>query len=147
MCMRCEGHNWEAVRRHADLTIRVHGYLIQQVGGGEETGWTYTIGITESWSHPDLVVLEGPLDAQAQIIATLAGDVRDFGRVGPDTLESLDVELIPVHESHLATGLVAAWEDHQSRYAANGDFLQVRLGSAWHCHHDGGAGRRLDQPA
>ncbi len=145
MCMRCEGHSWEEIRRHADLTIRVHGYLIQQVSG-DDSDWTYTVGITESWSHPDLVVLEGDLDAQAKIIAALAGDVRDFGGVRPDTHESLDVELVPVHESHLATGLVAAWEDRHSRAATNGDFVQVRLGPAWYCHHRDGAARRLDQP-
>ncbi len=145
MCMKCDGRSWEEFRRHADLTIRVHGFVIQQVGG-DDLEWTYTIGLTESWAHPEFVCLEGGLDVQAKIVAALADDVRDHGRILPETLELLDVELTPVHESHLTNGLVAAWDDRYSKNAADGDFMQISLGPAWHCHQHVPVGRRLDQP-
>jgi len=131
MCMRCDGFSLEEFRRHVDLTIRVIGYLIQQVADDLTGEWTYTVGVSESWGRPDLLIVDGPLEVQAEVVAELITEVRDRGEIRPEVLKHLDVHLVPVHESHFAAGIVGIWEDRQSRAATAGDFLQIRLGPAW----------------
>jgi len=131
MCMRCNGYSLEEFRRHVDLTIRVNGYLIQQVADDLDGEWTYTLGVPESWGPPDLLIVDGPLEVQARLVTELITDVSDRGEIRPEVLEHLDIHLVPVHESHFASGIVGIWEDRQSRSATRGDFLQIRLGPAW----------------
>jgi len=144
--MRCDGYSLEEFRRHVDLTIRVNGYLIQQVADDPEE-WTYTVGVAESWGHPDLLIVDGPLEVQSRLVAELISDVRDHGEIRPELLDNLDLHLVPVHESHFASGIVGIWEDRQSRPATTGDFLQIQLGPVWLGPHGTGAGfTRMDQP-
>jgi len=146
--MRCDGYSLEEFRRHVDLTIRVNGYLIQQVADDlDDDEWTYTVGVADSWGHPDLLIVDGPLEVQSQLVAELVTDVRDHGQISPELLDDLDLSLVPVHESHFASGIVGIWEDHHSRAATNGDFLQIRFGPVWLCPHSSAAvSDRMDQP-
>ncbi|MEQ8839834.1 MAG: DUF4262 domain-containing protein [Acidimicrobiales bacterium] len=143
MCMRCDGYSWEEIERHTDLVIRVHGFTTVHVEG--PSPWTYTIGAYESWDQPELLVVDIEASIQKALVHAIAEDYADFGEVGHDTLDLLDVELAPVDESHFDDGLVAAWEGRYSLSAAAGDFVQVVPGRSW---FGGGAGRvrRLDRP-
>jgi len=148
MCLRCDGYSLEEFRRHVDLTIRVNGYLTQQVADDlDDEEWTYTVGVAESWGHPDLLIVDGPLEVQSQLVAYLVLDIRSHGRISPELLDDLDLTVVPVHESHFASGIVGIWEDRQSRDATNGDFLQIQLGPVWRGPRGDGAGlTRMDQP-
>ncbi len=127
--MKYSGFSWEEIERHTDLVIRVHGFMAQQVSGAERA-WTYTVGITESWDHPELLCVDGPGETQANLIGVTADDIEEFGAVRPATLESHDIELVPVEERHLRYGLVASWEARYQRSAATGDFLRIVLGTS-----------------
>lgn len=141
MCMRCDGYSWEEIDRHHDLVIRVHGYLIQQVD--DVKPWTYTVGITESWGRPELLMVDVEPEVQAMLIKAVADDHIDHGDVRPSTLDLLDVELVVVDERHFRNGMVATWEDRYSRSATTGDFLQVVPGPGWFCEHHAARVRRL----
>ncbi len=147
MCMVCDGFSFEEIDRQIDLTIQVNGFFIQQVGDGfdDPNLWSYTIGINESWDHADFVTVDMSADLQRDLIAALVDDVVDFGEVLVETLRLLDVELVPVHRSHLAEGMVAMWEVRNERRAEPGDFLQIVLGSTWYCAKHSTTGRRLDR--
>lgn len=132
MCMRCEGYSWEEIDRHNDLVIRVHGYLIQKVVDEDES-WTYTVGLDESWGHPDLVCVDIVQDVQVALIRALASEIAERGEIESQVLDDLDLELVTVDESHFADGMVGVWERRYDRRALTGDFLQIVPGPSWFC--------------
>lgn len=145
MCMRCEGYSDEEIERHQDLVIRVHGFMIQQVQ--DHPPWTYTVGIRESWTRPELLMVDIDAEVQAILILAVADDLAAHGDIRPDTLELLDVELATVDEAHFRDGMVGVWEDRYSMSARTGDFVQIVPGPSWFCERHAAAVRRLDHPA
>ena len=146
MCMRCDGYSWDEIDRHTDLMIRVHGYLMLHVGD-QAGSWTYTIGTIESWDQPELIVLDVEPELQAVLVHAVADDYVRHGEVRDDTLDMLDVELVPVDESHFTAGMVAAWEERYSMVPQAGDFVQIVPGSSWFCPAHAARVRRLDDAA
>lgn len=130
MCLRCEGYSWEEIDRHHDLAIRVHGYLIRQVVDGASP-WSYTVGLDESWGHPDLVCVDIAPDVQVALIGALVAEIAESGEIGARVLDDLDLELLVVDEEHFSDGMVAGWEGRHARRAVAGDFLQIVPGSSW----------------
>lgn len=143
MCMRCDGYSWEEIERHTDLVIRIHGFTTVHVESASP--WTYTIGAHESWDQPELLVIDIESSIQRALVAAVAEDYADFGEIRADTLDLLDVELVPVDESHFVDGLVAAWEGHYSLAATAGDFVQIVPGRSWCCDECVSRIRRLDE--
>jgi len=125
MCKRCDGYSWEEIERAEDLQIMVNGYLIIQVVDSPDNVWSYTIGLSESFDHPELICFDLDADIQHQMIRHLAEQVRHSGKIDEPTIGLGTVELIPVHRSHLATDLVASWTNRYERIAEHGEFLQV----------------------
>jgi hypothetical protein len=144
MCMRCDGYSWDEIERHTDLMIRVHGFTTVHVAAAAP--WTYTIGALESWDQPELLVVDIDPVVQQALVLAVVDDYADRGEIIPSTLELLDVELVPVDESHLVGGLVAGWEARYSMAATAGDFVQVVPGPSWFCA-ECDPPRRLDEPA
>ena len=144
MCMRCDGYSPEEVDRHTDLLIRVHGFMIQQVE--DDPPWTYTVGVSESWNRPELLIVDIDGATQARLVKAVADDYVRLGDIQPSTLEKLDVELIEVDEVHFRDGLVAQWEHRYSMSASTGDFLQIVPGPSWLCDRHVATVRRLDDP-
>lgn len=54
-----------------DLHIRVRGYSLVRVEADEP--WCYTIGLPESYGHPELVTHNLEMDAQVELIRAVAG--------------------------------------------------------------------------
>ena len=146
MCMRCEGYSAEEIERATDLTIITNGYLLLRVTD-EYNPWSYTVGLRESYDHPELVCVDTSIVRQDQMIRLLADEVADRGRIDDDVLRDADIELLVVDEVHLRDDLVVVWEERYDRSAQTGDFLQIRLGPSWYCEHHADAARRLDDPA
>ena len=147
MCMKCDGYSDEEIERHLDLVIRVHGYLIQQVTA-EPAPWTYTIGLRESFDHPELLCVDIEGGTQTTLIKELGDEVARERRIDATMLRELDLALLEVDESHLhRDDLVGGWEERYQRSALRGDFLQVAPGPSWFCECHAGLLRRLDRPA
>ncbi len=145
MCMRCDGCSDEEIERATDLTIITNGYLLLRVTD-EYNPWSYTVGLRESYGHPEFVCVDTSTARQQQLIRLLADEVADQGRIDDDVLRGADIELLVVDEVHLRDDLVVVWEERYDRSAQTGDFLQIRLGASWYCEHHADGARRLDDP-
>ena len=144
MCLRCDGYSEEQVRRALDLTILTHGFAIQQVDSHRP--WTYTIGLLEGFGHPELITVDLALDAQRELLAPLLSMITGTGALDPRWLTENEIEVVPVHEDHLASSLVAMWSDHYGRGPHIGTFLQVLPPASWLCAGHGHVLTRLDAP-
>lgn len=146
MCLRCDGYSEEEVERCLDLAIRVNGWTATQISDDGQQGWTYTLGMNEELDHPDLIIVDAPLDAQRRIIGWLADMVSDDG--GPDSgvLERNGIELLPVHPNQLTGGLIAQWSHRYQRFPEAGEFLQVVPPKHLFCACHAEQRRRLDTP-
>ena len=146
MCMRCERYSIEEIERATDLTIITNGYLLLRVTDVYNP-WSYTVGLRESYDHPEFVCVDIDTDCQQRLIKLLADQVATCGPIHDDMLRAADIELLVVDEAHLRDDLVVVWEKRYGRSAQTGDFLQIRLGPSWYCEHHANAARRLDDPA
>ncbi|MCP3937537.1 MAG: DUF4262 domain-containing protein [Actinomycetia bacterium] len=147
MCTRCDGYGFDDHKQKIDLTVRVHGFAIQQVAAeGRRPSWAYSVGLGESFDLPDLLCVDIEDETQASLISDIGSRVRSLGSYDESYLDHRDVELIPVHPSHLRGGLVAVWSDRYDRLPRAGEFLQVVPGPSWFCDCHAHSMRRLDSP-
>jgi len=144
MCLRCDGYSEDDVNRMVDLHIRVYGYHVTQVE--DRDPWCYTIGLEQSFGHPEVVTTTLKMSAQVELIQTVAAMLTGTGEIDHAQLGRLGIRLVPVHRGHLATGLVGGWEAFYARPATPGSFLQVLPPKNWLCPCHRNAVTRLDRP-
>lgn len=124
----------------------MNGWTATQISDDGERGWTYTLGMNERLDHPDLIILDAPIDIQAKIVSWLADKVCDDGDLDERDLEGKGIELLPVHPGQLTGGLVAQWSHRYRRFPAAGEFLQVLPPKHLFCACHAEQRRRLDAP-
>jgi len=144
MCLLCDGYSEEDVMQHIDLAIRVHGWQLTQVEA-EDRPWTYTIGLLETYGHPELLVADVRLGDAADLLRALVPLIAHHGSLPLDELDQLGLALVPVHETHLTTSLVAAWSSHYGHSPEPGSFMQVVPPPDWFCACHQHASRRFDR--
>jgi hypothetical protein len=76
----------------------------------------YTIGLSEVFGHPELVIAGAEVEAAAAGLNELAervgsGERFEAGRRGILLLGAM-VDVVPIEPVHLRRGLLAAWEDY-----------------------------------
>lgn len=86
MCLQCDGYSYEQAMLHLDLTIRVHGWSL--VDATESLPWSYTIGLTESYGHPELMMIGVELEAQSAAIRRIVEPIARTGSVDAADLKS-----------------------------------------------------------
>ena len=79
MCLRCDGYSDDDGNRMVDLHIRVYGYHITQVE--DRDPWCYTIGLEQSFGHPEVVTTSLEMSAQVELIQTFAAMLTGSGEV------------------------------------------------------------------
>lgn len=148
MCFICEGGTYEELDRANELKIAVYGWVLFAVAVDDSRSWCYTIGLTTSSGHPDLVCVDPPrcLDTQRLLIGRLAERVLAEQTLEAEYLAHNDVELLSVHPSHVATGMVGMWELRNGRPPGGGELLQIRPGPRWFDDPHHGPAQRLDVP-
>jgi len=144
MCLLCDGYSEQQVMQQIDLAIRVHGWQLTQVED-EHLPWTYTIGLLETYGHPELLVVDLKPDAEVALLQALVEIIQQHGSLPPDELGRRGLAVVPVHEAHLSTSLLASWSRYYGRCPAPGSFLQVLPPSSWFCECHAHAGRRFDR--
>jgi hypothetical protein len=142
--MQCDGSSFEQSMLALDLTIRTHGWALVQVD--DEMPWSYTVGLTESYDHPELMVAGLELTEQAGVIHRVAEPIERTGSVDRAELADAGIELAEVHPSHLAGDRFARWTLHYQQLPAPGTFLQVVPPSNWFCDCHRHAMPHFDQP-
>jgi hypothetical protein len=114
-----------------DLTIRTYGWQLTQITGPNP--WSYTIGLLESYDHPELMVTGLELDMQNTVIRKIVDSIKQTGHVDNAFLQSEGVTLVDVHPNHLAGDWFGTWSNFYQRIPTPGSFLQIVPPSDWFC--------------
>ena len=73
----CDGASPEEARRRLATLVRRHGWAIQGVEAGPRSApWAYTIGLSEMFGHPELVIAGVEGEVAAAGLNELAERVR-----------------------------------------------------------------------
>jgi hypothetical protein len=114
-----------------DLTIRTYGWQLQQVT--DTNPWSYTIGLTESYGHPELMIIGLELDVQNTVIRKIVDPIVQSGSVDHEFLERQGVTLVDVHPDHLAGDWFGTWSNFYECTPTPGSFLQIVPPPDWFC--------------
>jgi hypothetical protein len=117
--MMCEGASLDEVRFFIHSSVIRHGWFVQGVEGKRPDGipWAYTIGLSENFDHPELV-LAGTEDWEqtARILNGMADHIR---RGCPLTAgqrfampDETWAELVAVHFAQFDHGVFNSWTDY-----------------------------------
>ena len=128
-----------------DLHIRIHGWVLQQVQD-VATAWCYTIGLIESYQHPELVLMDVDPELQRGLMTQLVEGIATSGGLTNELLSRLGVRCVQVHQDHLRSDLFASWANRYGRFPQPGEILQVLLPDDAYCECHTSAQRRLDRP-
>ena len=145
MCLECDGYSHDAALHALDLRIRVHGWTLLQVGD-ESSAFTYTVGLLESYGHPELIILDVKRGLQVELLTRLASSIATTGRMS-DVVTTLErLRFVEVHSSQMQPNHFAMWAERYGHLPAAGDVLQVLLPDDAFCGQHVGAVTRLDRP-
>lgn len=154
MCEMCAGATIDDVRQRLHEKIVTDGFALVPVGGnGSDRGFAYTVGLVNSFMHPELVVVNHPLDEAVQVLYTLGKRVTGGSRLhAGDVVSCLggEVALVDVHPAHFRRGLIAMWFDYYraaQRLDLEPSALQVVLPTEHHCYEHQATQPRLDTEA
>lgn len=128
MCLKCDGYSDDDVARFIELSILTHGWFVQGiVPGGEDPPesptWAYTIGLTEGFDLPELIVVDTEF-AEASSFLNLCGELLTSG-VPFDELIDLGMLVRPVAETHLNGELFYQWANYYGQSGAAARFVQL----------------------
>ena len=114
-----------------DLTIRTYGWQLLQIT--DTNPWSYTIGLLESYDHPELMITGLEFDVQNRVIRKIVDSIETTGSVDLAFLEREGVTLVDVHPRHLAGDWFGTWSNFYERLPPPGSFLQIVPPSDWFC--------------
>ena len=129
--MQCDGYSFEQSMLALDLTIRTHGWALTQVTA--EMPWSYTIGLSESYDHPELMIAGVELSTQRSVVNRIVDAIVKTGSVDHPLLADAGITLVEVHPTHLADHWFGRWSAHYERIPVPGTFLQIVPPWDWFC--------------
>ncbi len=144
MCLRCDGYSEEQVMLAIDLTVRTHGWQLTQVE--DERPFSYTVGLLQTFGHPELVVVDMKLDSAADLIGFLVRMLESNGRIDHEQLGTYGTELVTVHPNHLNGEWFGTWMRYYQSAPPPDGFMQVIPPPNWYCRCHQHSIRRLDRP-
>lgn len=115
MCDICNGKTYEQVEAETRDRVRQLGWAVQGVQPSDgHPGWAYTVGLLDSYDHPELVVVDDDWARGASLLNALGRAVRDGAIFEPG--DAIDLcgsraEVIDVHPDHLASNVMAMWHN------------------------------------
>ena len=131
MCLQCDGYSFEQSMLSLDLTIRTYGWQLHQIT--DDNPWSYTIGLLESYDHPELMITGLEFGMQNTVIRRIVGSIEKTGSVDHSLLADAGIELVEVHPNHLAGDWFGTWSNFYQRQPSPGSFLQIVPPSEWFC--------------
>lgn len=128
MCDICNGTSFEQFLLDVIDDIRTTGW---HVSGVEpelgRNGWAYTVGLMDSYDHPELVIVDDDWTRGAWILNALGKAVRDGAVFAPGErihLGAAHAEIVDVHPVHRAGDLMGTWH---TVHAPGSDTLPLDL--------------------
>ncbi len=135
MCSICDGGTFEESRRFIELTIIDYGWALRGVHPAADdpdgAHWTHTIGLLESFNHPELVLTDVEYETAGALVNELGEDIRAGRDITKDN--RLGCTFRDVHPAHLDSELLAAWFNNYGYPPAPGQVWQVVLPDAAYC--------------
>ncbi|HEX2700310.1 MAG TPA: DUF4262 domain-containing protein [Acidimicrobiales bacterium] len=139
MCDICNGGTWDDVLLRKHLAIESHGWSYTAVMSDPGRAcWTYTVGLTSSFDHPELVITGVTPEIAAGLIEELCLRVADGDSLlagGRRTIGETTVQLLDVHTAQLLPTL-ADWARYYGSLGAplpTLRALQVVVPEGWFC--------------
>ena len=138
--MKCDGYSDDQMARWLELTILTNGWAVQGVEPSADSndhyspvpgGWAYTIGATESYGLPELIITELDFTEAHHILNWSIEFLRDGGTL--DGLVEDQILWAPVHDDYLTTDLFNVFWNHYDEPPAPGQFLQLFPSIAGKC--------------
>lgn len=128
MCLSCDGYSDEQLDRALDLAIRVHGWSLTLVGDHDDdpTSWGYTIGLSESFGHPDLIAFGASPRRLDRLLRPLARCVAATGSL-PACIERHGIAIGAPRDGEVDGPTVAIWASRYGRDPAGDEFLEARF--------------------
>jgi hypothetical protein len=83
VCVICDGGSEEELLSDEFVRIALHGFVMVAVQS--TTPWAYTIGLLQSFDHPELVVTGLPDDVAAHVMSGVVARVREGERFTPSS--------------------------------------------------------------
>lgn len=115
MCDICDGKTHEQVEAETRGHIRRLGWALQGVEPSAGChGWVYTIGLLDSYDHPELVLIDDDWARGGSLLNVLGRAVRDGDIFQPGDRIDLGerwAEVIDVHPDHLTSDVLAVWHN------------------------------------
>ena len=112
MCTICDGQSYEEALHDLHHLVQHFGWALQGVEAPRP--WTYTIGLTERFDHPELVMAGVDISLAMTVLNALGTMVATGEQLSPGrpavTVGETEVTFGAVHPVHLAAGLVGTWE-------------------------------------
>ncbi len=144
MCLECDGYSFEQVMQAIDLDVRAYGW--HHVLVDEPRPWSYTIGLRESYGHPELAMVDVELSAQVALIRWACESIEDCGAIDEYERAALGVEIVTVDDAHLRSGdWFGTWHNFYGEPPPSGSFLQILPPPSCECEVHRGQSRRLDR--
>jgi hypothetical protein len=114
VCFICDGGTEEEAFTDRLMRIAVHGFTMVQVEG--VPSWTYTIGLAQSFDHPELVVTGLP-DGAPGLINDVVDRIREGQRFDASSppmplCDCSSVAFGPVHAEQWERGRFNQWLHH-----------------------------------
>jgi hypothetical protein len=83
--------------------------------------WCYTIGLTETFGHPELVMVEMKMAAEEELIRWAVGQIESDGSLAQAELAREGVKVVTVHDCHPEGGeWFGTWTNPLGRLASGG---------------------------
>lgn len=136
MCLMCEGFTREQFNEVIAATIVRYGWSVQGVtptDDDRQPPFAYTIGLTESYGLPELVV--AGMDHEASVdLLNAVGELLVEGRSLDEAVRGFGGRHGVVDRQRLASGdWFGAWEAYYGEAPAPGAFVQVLLPASAYC--------------
>lgn len=131
MCAICDGMSWEEYERRTEMVFTVNGWVWTGVEPtASNPGWVYTVGLSENFDHPDLLIRDGVFEAQRDALRFVASAIAD-GYEGIEALvASSGLRMSTIDASELAWDVLIDWEQRYGRRPDRHEMIELHL-PAW----------------
>ena len=145
--MKCDGLSDEQIARHTELTIATYGWMVQGVTAEDPNGgFAYTVGATQSFGIPELVIMDMDFDTAHPILNWTVELLRDGGSL--DELEYDQIGWRAVHDDHLDSGIFGSYTRYYGHPPQPGWVVQIIPSHRYCCYrHANDATTDLSDPS
>jgi hypothetical protein len=119
MCILCDGASRDELLFSLHAAIEERGWIVQPVAGGEgNPPWAYSIGLSNRFDHPEMVMVGGELRASCLLLLAIGDQIAEGAVILPGmtvaTTDDYRFRVATVHPSHFSIGTLALWAEYYS---------------------------------